>query len=153
MQQVDEAVPVLASMDKDPTFRKAVSSLKAVHPPRNPTNKTLPANLTKPKPEAPVAQAVAISPCFGHVHGGNIANALWLLIIVSLPTCLYISKTLPANLFKSAVQAVPSCSTWPACSNHCRKQALGQPISDSRADCCTYTRVYDIASHSDETCP
>lgn len=58
MQQVDEAVPVLASMDKDVNFRKAVSSLKAVHPPRNIGNKMLPANLTKAKQEAPATQTV-----------------------------------------------------------------------------------------------
>ena len=89
MQQVDEAVPVLASMDKDQNFRKAVSSLKAVHPPRNPINKTLPANLTKPKPDAPVAQAVSISRRCTDLHGSNVANALWLLISVTInnPAC------------------------------------------------------------------
>lgn len=58
VQQVDEAVPILASMDKEQNFRKAVSSLKAVHPPRNAGNKILPANLAKPKQEAAPVQAV-----------------------------------------------------------------------------------------------
>ena len=49
-------------MDKDANFRKAVSSLKAVHPPRNIGNKILPANLTKPKQEAPAVQAVRALP-------------------------------------------------------------------------------------------
>lgn len=60
MQQVDEAVPVLASMDKDQNFRKAVSSLKAVHPPRNAGNKILPANMLKPKQEAAPVQTVIV---------------------------------------------------------------------------------------------
>lgn len=61
MQQVDEAVPLLASQDKDPNFRKAVSSLKAVHPPRNGGPRMLPANLTKPKQDPTPLQLVSSS--------------------------------------------------------------------------------------------
>ena len=125
MQQVDEAVPVLASMDKDPSFRKAVSSLKAVHPPRNPINKTLPANLTKPKPDAPVAQAVPIPPCCGHEHGNNVANDLWLLknVTVNNPAC---------QLVKCEALLCKQCLAAQLCSYHGRKPSPSTRVAVGR---------------------
>ena len=61
MQQVDEAVALLVSQDKNPAFHKVVSGLKAVHPPRNVGGLRIqPINLLKPKQEAAPVQQVAI---------------------------------------------------------------------------------------------
>ena len=61
LQQVDEAVPLLVSQDKNPAFHKVVLGLKAVHPPRNMGGlRTQPANLIKPKQEAAPVQQVSI---------------------------------------------------------------------------------------------
>ena len=51
---------MLVAQDKNPAFHKVVSGLKAVHPPRNPMGLRIqPANLTKPKQEAALAQQVS----------------------------------------------------------------------------------------------
>jgi len=61
VQQVDEAVALLVSQDKNPAFHKVVSGLKAVHPPRNVGGLRIqPINLLKPKQEAAPVQQVAI---------------------------------------------------------------------------------------------
>ncbi|KAL0038273.1 hypothetical protein WJX77_000069 [Trebouxia sp. C0004] len=81
-KQVDEAVPLLVSQDKNPAFHKVVSGLKAVHPPRNVGGLRIqPINLLKPKQEAaPVQQGlpimVFITENEASVHAVSLAVAL-----------------------------------------------------------------------------